>query len=384
MPSPGTGAMDHARAVDRVPPTADRIEAGRTDASTAACGGSRVLVTEPVKRGAGTPCGTGCEQVSFGYSLGYGYEVSGNLAVYSGFADNFYHVVQVELEKRAEARVRKGTDGVGCIWVDTNGMRLAYTCGAEKILGGRVTTLQTYDPATHVETDLECLPLIAGKGTAPQFVALSSAGVAAQISFDAEPATDISLHRFSSGKLDNLSGQHGAVWESNADGPLIVWTQVFKDTTGMTIVLHDTRDGTSRALDPTQNGPQWKPRMEGEKIVWVDHRNGPGDAWQPRNGDIYLHDLSTGKTTPVTTHPARQDNPDVHGDWVVWEDYRHGTDPNTIGQGQIDLYGKNLKTGVEVRLTDLKTMPVQWPRVDSNRVFFVGAGHLYMIDLAKR
>ena len=55
-------------------------------------------------------------------------------------------------------------------------------------------------------------------------------------------------------------------------------------------------------------GDQWMPRVAGDKIVWMDHRNDPtGNEFGPKNADIYLHDLSTGKTTAVTTDPALQE-----------------------------------------------------------------------------
>jgi beta propeller repeat protein len=252
-----------------------------------------------------------------------------------------------------------------------------------------VATLQVYDPATREETDLRCFSY-SGKGTAPMHVALADTGVAAQISFEWDAAVDIYFYRFSDKSFTNLTKQRGGIWESNAHGPLLTWTRSIKEESRTAIILHDTRDGTTRPLEAGSTAKQWAARIEGDKIVWVDHRNAPGDMWTVGNADIYMHDLSTGKTMPVTTHPARQDSPDLSGDWVVWEDFRHNPNPTTpSGQGRIDIYAKNMKTGVEVQLSDdtlrneLK-LEVNKPRVDNGRVFFKGGSHIFMIDLAKR
>jgi len=121
----------------------------------------------------------------------------------------------------------------------------------------------------------------------------------------------------------------------------------------------------------------------------MDNRNSPGELWNPGNSDIYVHDLSTGKTAAVTTHPAEQSLPDVYGDWVVWEDWRDNPNPTPGWTGSVteaDVYARNMKTGKEVRVTNWKGMELR-PRIDNKRVFFAApAGNnieYFMIDLAK-
>jgi hypothetical protein len=278
----------------------------------------RQLAPQPIAKGTPFACGPACEQVAFGYMLAYGvYEVAGDLLAYSGHELLANHVVMVNLARREESLVHRAPKGeLGCMTVDSDGARLAYSCGT-KSQGTFVFTLHTYEPSTRIETELHCLPIVAGKGTAPDFVALADTGVAAQISIGSDPAVDIYFYRFSDRTFTNLTKQYGGVWESNAD--------------------------------------------------------------------IYMYDRATGKTVAVTTHPARQDNPDVWGDWVVWEDYRHDSNPTPSGQGLHEIYAKNVKTGEELRLTDTLAykLPVERPRVDNGRAFFIGGDKVFMIDLAK-
>ena len=53
--------------------------------------------------------------------------------------------------------------------------------------------------------------------------------------------------------------------------------------------------------------------MSGHRVVWTDHRNGPGSRLSPGNSDIYAHDLSTGKTVPACTDPSLQEKADIDG-----------------------------------------------------------------------
>ena len=110
----------------------------------------------------------------------------------------------------------------------------------------------------------------------------------------------------------------------------------------------------------------------------------------PGNADIYHHDLTTGKTTQVTTNPGTQEKPDVWGDWVVWQDWRNS--PGEMSQGgkapNSDIYAENLKTGKEVQLTDFPGLEL-FPRVDEDRIFYrsfdtKNQSSVFMIDLKAR
>jgi beta propeller repeat protein len=58
---------------------------------------------------------------------------------------------------------------------------------------------------------------------------------------------------------------------------------------------------------------QEAPSISGDKIVWVDYRNG--------NADIYMWDPNNGEQA-ICTNPSYQTNPTISGNMVVWEDGR--------------------------------------------------------------
>ena len=56
-------------------------------------------------------------------------------------------------------------------------------------------------------------------------------------------------------------------------------------------------------------------------------------------GDIWGHDLDSNTTFPIHVGRYGQNDPDVDGRYVVWEDWRSGTDQ--------DIWGYDLVTGEE-------------------------------------
>jgi beta propeller repeat protein len=97
--------------------------------------------------------------------------------------------------------------------------------------------------------------------------------------------------------------------------------------------------------------------VSGGIVVWEDWRNNPGH-WNepPFNCDIYGYDLSTGVEFPICTATGPQHRPRVSGNLVVWEDYR-----DLSKQG--DVYGYRLNvtatpTGTAVSTTVMGTTVV--------------------------
>jgi beta propeller repeat protein len=249
--------------------------------------------------------------------------------------------------------------------------------------------LQLFDPQTNIEQDLQCIPLTEKTGHDPRSITIGSTGIAMMASLKGSSQVDTFFHRFSDKSFTNLSNKYGTVFDQNMSGPLVVWAELIKPV--LQVVLYDTVKNTKKVLDPTGKS-QFLPRIEGDKVVWTDHRNAPGTYWNHGDSDIYLHDLKTGKTTVVIKHPARQSEPDVWGDWVVWEDWRNNPNPTPKYGSEFkesDIFAKNLKTGKEVQLTSLKGMEVK-PRIEDGRVFFRAISWAtqdtayFMIDLKAR
>lgn len=121
-----------------------------------------------------------------------------------------------------------------------------------------------------------------------------------------------------------------------------------------------TKTTACTASDLVSPGPgnQTQPDIDGDRVVWMDDRNGNWDLflYEPQNGsypavmdkedeihpslfgnllayqkktssgntDIWVFDLSSGKRWPLTTHPSRQEKPSAGGDFITYEDYREG------------------------------------------------------------
>jgi len=113
---------------------------------------------------------------------------------------------------------------------------------------------------------------------------------------------------------------------------------------------------------------QYGPAIYGNRIVWIDYRNG--------NYDIYMKNLATGVESAVTTNSAYQDNPAIYGDKVVWADNRNGN---------YDIYMKNLATGVESAVTTHADQQAN-PAIYGNKVVWRDARNgnddIYMKNLA--
>ena len=69
---------------------------------------------------------------------------------------------------------------------------------------------------------------------------------------------------------------------------------------------------------------QWQPAISGNIVVWVDYRSKPDTEAAIGNGDVYGYDLSTGTEFPICIDPADQSDPAISGNVVVWQDFRHG------------------------------------------------------------
>jgi len=326
--------------------------------------------------------------VTFGDDVADGYDAKGDLLAYTGADTNDEKVYLVNLKTNEEWLIQQRSPGTpGCFAVATDGKRLAYSChiwtrtSSGDFSDEYTAPLQLFDPATNVEQDLHCFGYHSSKGSWPHYLGFGTAGIVATMALPPsyQGQLDAFFHRFSDGQMVNLTQKYGGVWYTRASGSRLVWTEVVGSTTQ--IVLYDTATGTKKVLDPTGK-PQFLPRIEGDKVVWVDHRNAPGDMWNQGNSDIYLQDLVTGKTVAVTTNPARQSFPDVWGDWVVWEDWRNNPNPTPRSSSELknaDIFARNMKTGQEVQLSSLKGMEIR-PIIDQHRVFFQAAP-VYQIAL---
>ncbi|TVR54621.1 MAG: hypothetical protein EA425_01560 [Puniceicoccaceae bacterium] len=98
---------------------------------------------------------------------------------------------------------------------------------------------------------------------------------------------------------------------------------------------HHLETGETFTVDPTGTQSQEDPNIQSGRVVWRDERDvGPGE--------IYFSDLATGEVRRITQNSFGQFHPSIFGHWIVWQDNR---------DIQLDLFGHDLRTGREVRLT---------------------------------
>lgn len=102
-------------------------------------------------------------------------------------------------------------------------------------------------------------------------------------------------------------------------GDYVVWTGVSQPTE-VYILLYDIASGT---LQQVTDGSGWPglPGVSEDYVVWI-----AGDE----RGDVYLYDIASGNTTPVTADPYEQLWPDTGGTTIVWAD-------NETEEGDLDI-----------------------------------------------
>jgi len=143
-----------------------------------------------------------------------------------------------------------------------------------------------------------------------------------------------------------------------------------------TEVVNEASSETPITTDPAR---QYNPAISGDHIVWADFRNADGDI---NNYDIYMYDLSTGTETRITTDPAGQYAPAISGDRIVWQDRRND---NIEGYRYGDIYMYDLSTGTETPIT---TDPASQydPAISGDRIVWEDRrndnGDIFMYDLS--
>ncbi|HNU51307.1 MAG TPA: CARDB domain-containing protein [Verrucomicrobiota bacterium] len=118
------------------------------------------------------------------------------------------------------------------------------------------------------------------------------------------------------------------------------------------VQARNLRTGATFAVSPG-NADQLDPDVHAGRVVWQDFRD-------VGYGEIYYADLEAGEERRLTIETHGQYHPVVFGDWVVWQDNRHG---------QVDLYGIDRRRQGEIRLTDTAENE-SMPRLDGPWLVF--------------
>jgi hypothetical protein len=190
---------------------------------------------------------------------------------------------------------------------------------------------------------------------------------------------DVSLHGPAT-SLGDLGPWCNTIW-----GDYLVFLQgaPFGDVRGY-------KYSTQEFFDITNDDEiQFVPRLQGSLVVYQDLRLGDSTLEGDWNhSSVWLNNISTEQTVQITDGSSIAANPDVFGDTVIWEDFRHCPDPQNKNQFYcVEVFGKNLLTDVEFQITDLPTYAKQPPpRIWGDKVFVhmyppSGGSALFVFDL---
>lgn len=105
---------------------------------------------------------------------------------------------------------------------------------------------------------------------------------------------------------------------------------------GINIYMYNL--STSTEIQISFNKYTYVPSIHGDRIVWIDDRNG--------KGHIFTYNVSSSKETQVTTNESVPGDLDIYGDRIVWRDYRNG-----INYENSNIYMYNLSTSKETQIT---------------------------------
>ncbi|MFZ2498475.1 PGF-pre-PGF domain-containing protein [Methanosarcina sp.] len=150
----------------------------------------------------------------------------------------------------------------------------------------------------------------------------------------------------------------------------------------------DEVKGTETQIN-TNEAAQESPDIYGNRIVWMDNRNGGGsDEYGQPNGnwDIYMYDLSTSNENKITINESTQMEPAIYGNRIVWADNRNGGSRDEYGQpnGNWDIYMYDISTSIETQITTNNS--TQWkPAIYENKIVWQdernGNHDIYIYDL---
>lgn len=141
------------------------------------------------------------------------------------------------------------------------------------------------------------------------------------------------------------------------DGRYVAWIAE-GNSTGMGMVVHDLQTGEDRVAVPFAQDWMTGPDVDAGRVVF-SMDEGEGHA-------VFLYDVAAGTTRRLSSPaPRAQQDPEISGDLVVWEDTRQDQNPAYTFNHDVYLY--DLRTGVEMPLAN----GPEWtsdPQLDGGRV----------------
>jgi len=111
---------------------------------------------------------------------------------------------------------------------------------------------------------------------------------------------------------------------------------------------------TKKTTQITTNGYNNGGNIYGNKLVWAHYYNyGTPEEYS----NIFMYDLSTKKITQITTTKSLSCCPDIYGNTIVWEDNRNGNG---------DIYAYDLITHQQIHTKEKSDQ--EWPAIYGNKI----------------
>ena len=130
-------------------------------------------------------------------------------------------------------------------------------------------------------------------------------------------------------------------------GKYVVWLDYRHDNSE--IYLYDIEKDVEIRItdDPAYQGP---PSISGSKIVYSDYRHRSGN--NEDNSEIYMYDIAKRREKRITSDfNWKQLNPCIHGKFIIWEEYR--------GDPEGNIYLHNLISGKTEKVSNNFNMNIE-------------------------
>ncbi|HEX6371201.1 MAG TPA: hypothetical protein VF006_19940 [Longimicrobium sp.] len=142
------------------------------------------------------------------------------------------------------------------------------------------------------------------------------------------------------------------------DGRYVAWiSDGGRGQSGLGLVVHDIVTGQETIAVPFGQGQMTGPSVDRGRVVFSMD---VGDRHS-----VFLYDVASGARRRISDAPQEQTNPEISGDFIVWDDTRQDDNPAYVFNHDVYLY--DLKAGVEIPLANDATWSGD-PQLDGSRV----------------
>lgn len=136
-----------------------------------------------------------------------------------------------------------------------------------------------------------------------------------------------------------VDSEERSVYDYDASGEYVVYSGAVKGGVANDLFLYNVSQDETIRVTQTPDAEDSHVVMSEGRIVWVD--------WDNDQQDISLYNVVTGDKRRITNDPYGQSEPDISGQYIVWEDLREA---QGRGKGN-DIYMYDLKDDSERALS---------------------------------